>query len=216
MTSHTSESNQRQIILDAATTVFSEQGINGARIEHIARKAGVNKALVYYYYGSKRKLYECAIKSQFHELFDELKSHLEQESIKDSNSIAFLKQFVRIHFKVITKRFPHARFLIGALVDEPKTVQAIIREMAGDEGHALPKLLRGIIEGGIARSELRPVNPKQLIISMLGMNLIYFIAKPIAEVFMELNVEDEELFLEERLTSVVDLLLYGIVERRPA
>jgi len=216
MTSRTPETSQRQNILDAATAVFSEQGINGARIEHIARKAGVNKALVYYYFGSKQELYKNAIKNQFQELFDELKSYFEQESFTDTNSVDFLKQFVRIHFKVVTKRFPHARFLIGALVDEPKTVQTIIRDMAGDDGHALPKLLLGVIEGGIARGELRPVNPKQLIISMLGMNLIYFIAKPIAEVFMALNVEDEELFLEERLTSVLDLLLYGIVERRPS
>jgi len=189
--------------------------MNGARIEHIARKAGVNKALVYYYYSSKHELYIKALKNQIQGLFGELTAQLERELLPDASAITLLKQFVRIHFGVIVKRFPHARFLIGALMDEPQTVKAILRELVGDSGFELPKRLIGVIESGIARGELRPVNPKQLIISMLGMNLFYFIAKPMAEVFMELNVEDEELFLEERLNSVLDLLLYGMVERRP-
>ena len=44
-------------ILEAATGEFAERGYDGARIEAIARRAGVNKALLYYYFPSKGELY---------------------------------------------------------------------------------------------------------------------------------------------------------------
>ncbi|MFH2114858.1 MAG: helix-turn-helix domain-containing protein [Spirochaetota bacterium] len=46
----------KQRILEAAAQVFAESGYNGARVDEIARRAGVNKALIYYYYDNKESL----------------------------------------------------------------------------------------------------------------------------------------------------------------
>ena len=53
----------RARILDAAVLQFSASGLAGARTEQIAEAAGVNKALLYYYFGSKQALYDAAIES---------------------------------------------------------------------------------------------------------------------------------------------------------
>ena len=45
--------NSKQRILDAAEQIFAEAGFDGARVDDIASKAGVNKALIYYYFESK-------------------------------------------------------------------------------------------------------------------------------------------------------------------
>src|ERR1017187_6632186 len=55
----------RARILDAAIRQFSENGLAGARTEQIAEEAGVNKALIYYYFKSKEDLYAAALESVF-------------------------------------------------------------------------------------------------------------------------------------------------------
>src|SRR5580658_2101446 len=51
----------RKAILNAAIREFSAHGLSGARTEAIAESAGANKALLYYYFKSKKGLYEAAI-----------------------------------------------------------------------------------------------------------------------------------------------------------
>lgn len=50
----------RKLILDAARIEFGAHGLAGARVERIAQRAGVNKQLLYYYFGSKRDLFRAA------------------------------------------------------------------------------------------------------------------------------------------------------------
>ena len=52
---HTQEKNTKSLILKTANFVFINKGIDGARMQEIADKASVNKALLQYYYGSKKK-----------------------------------------------------------------------------------------------------------------------------------------------------------------
>lgn len=54
-----------EAILDAAATVFAEHGFAGARVEAIAKAAGLNKAMLYYRVGDKARLYELVITRQF-------------------------------------------------------------------------------------------------------------------------------------------------------
>jgi TetR/AcrR family transcriptional regulator len=54
--------SRRELIETAAREEFARLGFHGARVERIARTAGVNKQLIYYYFGSKRSLYEHALR----------------------------------------------------------------------------------------------------------------------------------------------------------
>src|ERR1700760_1559136 len=60
----------RQGILKAALAEFASQGIAGARTDAIARAAGVNKALLYYYYEDKEGLYRATLEHVFAGLFE--------------------------------------------------------------------------------------------------------------------------------------------------
>src|SRR5437016_6221658 len=52
-------------ILGAAALEFAERGYAGARVDRIARRAGVNKAMLYYHFGSKRALYRALLRQVF-------------------------------------------------------------------------------------------------------------------------------------------------------
>jgi hypothetical protein len=79
-----------------------------------------------------------------------------------------------------------------------------------------PRKFIDFFEKGIEKGTFRPIDPKQIMISIIGMNMIYFSAKPIAQVLLEVDVKDEKKFLEERQNSIIDLLLYGIMNKRSA
>jgi TetR/AcrR family transcriptional regulator len=55
------EADARGRILDAAERAFADHGMAGARVANIASEAGVNKAMLYYYFGSKEELYEAVL-----------------------------------------------------------------------------------------------------------------------------------------------------------
>ena len=65
----------KQKLIDAAIEVFSEKGFDGARVDEIAARANINKAMLYYYFNSKEKLFEELIK-QYKEDVKSLKNSL--------------------------------------------------------------------------------------------------------------------------------------------
>src|SRR5205807_2210344 len=69
----------RAAILNAALGEFAESGLAGARTDAIARAAGVNKALLYYYFGDKEKLYGAVLDHVFAELSRTLVAALERD-----------------------------------------------------------------------------------------------------------------------------------------
>lgn len=56
MTKSATEQTNKTRILEAAAAEFAERGFDGARVDVIAKRAGINKALIYYYYKSKEEL----------------------------------------------------------------------------------------------------------------------------------------------------------------
>jgi AcrR family transcriptional regulator len=57
------DSDSRAAIEAAATEEFREYGFHGARVDRIATRSGLNKQLIYYYFGSKRRLYDHVLKN---------------------------------------------------------------------------------------------------------------------------------------------------------
>lgn len=92
------ESETHFKILQAAKEEFSRLGFNGARVDQIAKKANVNKALIYYYYKSKDDLYEAVIDSIFSK--DEKYNILKSEN---KSSFEKLISIIEIFFQKMEK-----------------------------------------------------------------------------------------------------------------
>lgn len=72
-------------ILDAAEEEFAKHGLNGARTEAIAKGAGVNKAMIYYYFKSKEGLYKIVLQRSATEMYEILQQlNLEQLPAKEA------------------------------------------------------------------------------------------------------------------------------------
>src|SRR5579862_8046279 len=94
----------RAKILAAAERAFAGEGLAGARTDAIAAEAGVNKALLYYYFSSKEALYEAVIEEQLREFNTQALAIL----LKPGAARVVLLQYLNLHFDFISQRHRHA------------------------------------------------------------------------------------------------------------
>src|SRR5678815_3898880 len=87
----------RAAILEAAVTEFAREGVAGARTDAIARSAGVNKALLYYYFKDKEGLYQAVLD----EVFSGVRIAIQNALDQDLPPRERLKAYVEAHFNYI-------------------------------------------------------------------------------------------------------------------
>lgn len=85
----------KELILETAKNVFSEFGYDGARVDLIAKEAGVNKAGIYYHIGGKEKLYEAVLKKAFANIFDQLINGVEKKKTPEKKLQFYIQGFIK-------------------------------------------------------------------------------------------------------------------------
>ncbi|KHC90731.1 TetR family transcriptional regulator [Thermotoga sp. Mc24] len=93
-------SETRRKILEAARKAFSKYGYDGVSMEEIAREAGVKKALIYYYFPSKDKLFE----EVWREALEELESHLFSVTEETNSYFAKIKKFLKSYVDFVLNK----------------------------------------------------------------------------------------------------------------
>jgi TetR/AcrR family transcriptional regulator len=167
----------RTRILDAAVNHFSENGLAGARMEQIAEAAGVNKALLYYYFRSKDELYAAALES----VADGVRaSSLAVLETKASAGERFLRSVLN-HFDRI-----YANPGFQSLMQ-----QEMVRLHCGEENALSPlvekvfrplmRRMQRVLEEGISARELIETDPAQIRYAALGANVLYFLSAPLMQ-----------------------------------
>ncbi|AEH50472.1 TetR/AcrR family transcriptional regulator [Pseudothermotoga thermarum] len=92
--------NTREKILEAARIAFSEKGFDGVSMEEIAQRAGVRKALIYYYFPSKEVLFE----EVWNSALEELENHIFKEIEGENYYIRKIKRFLRAYIDFVTSK----------------------------------------------------------------------------------------------------------------
>lgn len=191
----------RARILDAALSEFSANGLAGARTDRIAQAAGVNKALLYYYFESKENLYLAALEMISAKIRDRtLAVYLREASPGERLLRAALEHFDRI---LTQHEFQ------GLMQQE------MIRLHKGESG-ALPILVKrvfapaltmyqSIVREGIESGELIEAEWMQIQLAALGANVFYFLSAPVWRILMPVEPFAPEA-LEARRKAVVEFL----------
>ncbi|MGD9822918.1 TetR/AcrR family transcriptional regulator [Desulfobacter sp.] len=200
-------------ILNAAVQIFAEKGFHGARIENIGAEAGINKAMVYYYYSNKKNLFQEALNMIVGQIYSEVDLGIHSEDSPVDNPEQTLEKFIRVHFSAFSKKKEWAKLYIDVLNNRPEYIRkAYLNAFASENIHE-HTLLEKVFTAGVGKGIFRDLDFKQVFISIFGMNIIYFLAGPIAEIILNLNVQDEKAFLKERENTIVDLVLHGLLKR---
>jgi TetR/AcrR family transcriptional regulator len=191
----------RARILEAAVLQFSENGLAGARTEQIAEAAGVNKALLYYYFQGKDALYAAALDSVARGVRDSSLAVLDADaSAGERFLVATLNHFDRIHtnpgFQSLMQQ-EMMRLHRGEANALTPLVETVFKPLMAR--------MRQVLEEGIASGELIPVDPSQIRIAAIGANVFYFLSSPFMRL-IEGNEPLERSALEFRRKSAIEYL----------
>ena len=203
-----SETDTSQKIIKAAREIFAEYGLKGARMHQIASRAEVNQALLHYYFKSKEKLYHEVLYYTARQIFQSLSQFLtDAQTIEEG-----FAQFIRGYIDILKNNPEFPRLMVSEVMQGGDNVIAAMDRVFEEIGFKPPAFIQPLIADAVAEGKIRPVDPMQTTISVVGMSLFYFIGKPLLNHIWGAP-EDEDKFLEERKEAIIDLVLYGLLKR---
>lgn len=202
------ESDTKRKILTAARQVFVQKGRDGARMQEIADYAGVNKALLHYYYNNKENLYLEVIIGAFGQFL----GNMEEIFNSPRNFEEQLQEFVNHHIDFISKNPDILKLIVPELLRENSTIINGLAELISVR-YNFPQRIFQVFQKAIENNEIREHNPWQTFISILSMNIMYFVISPFAKLINPTAIGDEAKFIEERKQAIIDLVLRGIQQQ---
>jgi TetR/AcrR family transcriptional regulator len=170
----------RGAILEHAIAEFAAQGVAGARTAAIAEAAGVNKALLYYYFKDKESLYSASLHEVFGGLFEDVLPML-QSTLSPGEKILRL---ARKHFEYLLQHPHYPRLIHQELSRACSTGEPSegFRQIASTHFAPMHRVGLKVVQEGIDSGEFRKVAGPNVLSTLLGMNVFYFISAPIVRI----------------------------------
>ena len=194
--------NTETEILIAAKEIFQQKGMAGARMQEIADKAKINKALLHYYYRSKQLLFEAVFKSAFSLLAPQLNKVLND----DSDLFEKIRKFTENYVSFVIKHPYLPNFVIQELNKNPEFVQKLRSEKNFPSIEKFKLQVSDAINHGI----IKPIEAEQLFINIISLNIFPFIGEPLLMALVNVDKESYNILLENRKTEVAEFIINSI------
>jgi len=192
----------RAKIATAAEELFAERGFDGAAIRDIAKKAGVNGAMIHYYFGNKEGLYRAMLEGAA----STVRALLIETIDRSGSTNDRLASFVDAYAAYMLSQPNLARVLYREMLTGAKHIKQIAQKYAATNY----TMLRTMISDGVKRGELRPLDADLAPISLMGMVVIFQFLRPIISVALGKTEYDQQ-FVSRVAAHTIDLFLYGAV-----
>lgn len=198
------DENSRPALLAAARAAFSERGLEGARVDDIAQRAGVNKQLVYHYFGSKDGLYTAVLEQVYQEIRDQEQT-LELDALPPEQA---MRELVGFSFDYLAKSPDFVRILADENAHRGEHLQgsAAVKSVNRPIIELIRKTLQRGAEAGVFRAGLDPLH---VYLSIAGISFFYF-----ANLYTLSRAFDPDLGspegIAERRAQIVDFVLRAL------
>jgi len=187
--------------LHAAAREFAAFGVAGARTDSIAREAGVNKALLYYYFKDKETLYGSVLDDAFAGLKTAVFKVLDSDLPAGQKIMAYAGAY--FDFIASNQLYPRLmqREMMRAREGQSQHIERAIKT------HIQPIFARvsEVLRQGIAKGEFRAVNPLHFVPSMVAIIVFYFSSAPMMQKIVGFNPLTPERIAERR-AAVLDFI----------
>jgi len=199
----------REALLAAGTELFAEHGYDGVPVADIARRAGVNKAMINYHFGGKRQLYLAIVTAAFSEVV----ASVERLAESPRPAPDLLREVIAVVSDAVTRHHPHfctmmlREVLASGARLEPVLVAHPARMLAA---------VQRIVARGVGDGDFRPVDPLLTHLSLVG-SLVFFFAtarfreRVLAMRRPAIKPPDAAAYVKH----IQDLLTHGLAAARP-
>ena len=199
-----------QQILDAAHVVFLRRGTAGARTQEIAKEAGVNSALLHYYFRSKDRLAEA--------VFERAACQLMPAVIRILGSDAELEEKVEQVIDVELRQLLKTPYLPGYIISElthhPERASQLFSSATGmrpaDMGARVFKVMRAQINERVRAGRMHPIAPEQFVVNLLSLCVFPFAARPMVMALVGLDQAGFEQFINRRRKELAPFFLRAL------
>jgi AcrR family transcriptional regulator len=182
-------------ILDAADAVFVRRGTDGARMREIASEAGVNKALLHYYYRTKERLSEAVFKRATRNLIPAVFEVLGSDAPLEAK----VDRVVETYLDQLSKRPYLPGYVIGELTHHPDRIVALIGALTNGAQRRAVRKLRGQIKKGIASGTVAPgTTAEQFLVTLIGSCIFPFATRPMISAVLDLSPRGFDRFTQTR------------------
>jgi TetR/AcrR family transcriptional regulator len=191
-------------ILAAAESHFAAQGLAGARTEEIALAAHANKAMLYYYFGDKRRLHRAVLEN----IQRQFRSRVLASPEKNLSPREKFFAYVNAYFDFLATHPNYPRLVQREAMESGRKFGSMVLEYF----RPLHRQLARTIEEAIAAGEFRDVDPNQMSLITFGMTTSYFAAAPIMSQVTGHNLLAPQA-VAERKRALMDFLHHGLLAK---
>lgn len=201
--------SSKEKILLAARRIFIRSGSAGARMQEIADEAGINKALLHYYYKNKEQLFELVFNDAFSEFIPKIHSIFSGAG----SVMEKIERYVETHLALLINKPDLPMFVLNEMHQNPERFFAnFLSKMPGEPpfAHFLKQMEKEMDEGKIRR-----MNPRDLWINVMSMTVFPFVSEPMLKKFMMMNTEEYRQLLLQRKAPIVSFIQQAILLPTP-
>jgi TetR/AcrR family transcriptional regulator len=194
--------NSGEKILGAAKKVFLEKGMSGARMQDIADEAGINKALLHYYFKSKEKLFEMIFKEASSLFFSKI------TGIVESKMPLFekIENFCSAYIDMLLQNPYLPLFVLNEASKQPNR----FKQKFWKNREQIFSSFAAEIADEVKKKKIKSIDPAQLFMNMISLCIFPFIARPIWMISTGMNDSAFRAFAEERKKIIPQFIFESI------
>ncbi len=186
-------SSTEEKILEAAKRVFHVKGYDGARMQEIADLAGVNKALLHYYYRNKESLFQ----SVFEDAFSRLLTRMKDIFFSDRPLTGKIEEFVQYYIDFISHNSYLPLFVLNSMYECPEKFRALL-----EKNKLFPQEILDTVRQQVKKEMDLDIDPFHIYINILSLSVFPVIAKPMIQTIFGFTEQDLEQFYASRRSTV--------------
>jgi TetR/AcrR family transcriptional regulator len=207
-TRSTEETERR--ILDAAHAVFVRAGTAGARTLEIAKEAGVNPALLHYYFRTKERLAEAVFRRAAGQLLPAVVRILASDAAIEDK----VEQVVQVELQFLSKAPYLPAYILSELAHHPDRAPQLIAAVTGEVPVALGTQVRTVlakqIDARVRDRTMHPISPDQFAVNLLALCVFPFAARPLFMALFGIDQKGFEQFIDRRRTELAPFFLRAL------
>lgn len=198
------DTNTEQIILEAAEHEFLRKGFAGAKTTAIAERAGVNHAMIHYYFRTKENLFNTVFQQKIQLLAGSVSASFDH----DLPFFDQLRLAIETHFDFVAANPKVLFFIYSEIISNNKRKFMLYESVYPRFENLLASLKKGI-DSEVKKGTIRPIQPIELLMNIIALNVITFLAQPLLEIQNE-RIDDINKILKERKESNVQFIVNGL------
>lgn len=192
-----------QVILAAAKKVFVKKGMAGARMQDIADEAGINKALLHYYFRNKEKLFEVIFLEAAEKLFPKINAIFEA----DRPLFEKIENFCDEYISIVMDNPYLPLFVLNEINQDP---EYFLKKVWAGKAKPKPEKFLEQMEKEVKKGTIKKINPLHLLMNLLSMTIFPFIAKPMFQKNLGMGEAQFRIAMEERKKEIPRFIIDSI------